>query len=116
MDQTFGVAVRQFTKRLQCMPENLRKKVNPSIGLGLGHLKLNGMEFLKGIGLQIYQYEKQFVLNQRQHTGLSVVRYTLTHFTFQGKMAVMFIQWYLKVISKASNSTGVNPVAASTWL
>lgn len=48
-------------------PENLRKKVNPSIGLGLGHLKLNSMEFLKGIDLQIYQYEEHFVLNQRQH-------------------------------------------------
>ena len=65
--QTFGVTVRQFTKRFQCTPENLRKKVNPSIGLGLGHLKLNSMEFLKGIGLQIYQYEEHFVLNQRQH-------------------------------------------------
>ena len=65
--QTFGVTVRQFTKRFQCTPENLRKKVNPSIGLGLGHLKLNSMEFLKGIDLQIYQYEEHFVLNQRQH-------------------------------------------------
>lgn len=33
--QTFGVTVRQFTKRFQCTPENLRKKVNPSIGLKL---------------------------------------------------------------------------------
>ena len=48
--------------------------MNPSIGLGLGHLKLNGMEFLKGIGLQIYQNEEHFVLNQRQYTGLPVVR------------------------------------------
>ena len=90
--------------------------MNPPVGLGLGHLKLNGMKFLKGIGLQIYQYEEHFVLNQRQHTGLPVIRYTLAHFAFQSKMAVIFIPMVLKVISKASNSTGVNPVAASTWL
>ena len=65
-------------------------------GLGLGHLKLNSMEFLKRISLQIYQYEEQFVLNQRQYTGLPVVRYTLTHFTFQGKMAVIFIPMVLE--------------------
>ena len=73
-----------------------RKKVNPPVGLGLGHLKLNGMEFLKGIGLQIYQYEEHFVLNQRQHTGLPVVRYMLAHFAFQGKLAVIFIPMVLE--------------------
>lgn len=94
--QTFGVTVGLFTKRFQCTTENLRKKVNPPVGLGLGHLKLNGMEFLKGIGLQIYQYEEHFVLNQRQHTGLPVVRYTLTHFAFQSEMAVIFIPMVLE--------------------
>ena len=31
------------------------------------------------------------VLNQRQYTVLSVVRYTLTHFPFHGKMSVIFL-------------------------
>ncbi len=39
------------------MPEYLRTKMNPSVGLELGHLKLDGMEFLKRIGSQVYQYE-----------------------------------------------------------
>ncbi|MFR6074476.1 hypothetical protein [Phocaeicola coprocola] len=50
----------------------------------------------EGIGLQIYQYEEHFVLNQRQHTGLPVVRYTLTHFAFQSEMAVIFIPMVLE--------------------
>ena len=70
--------------------------MNPPVGLGLGHLKLNAMELLKGIGLQIYQYEEHFVLNQRQHTGLPVVRYTLTHFAFQSEMAVIVIPMVLE--------------------
>ena len=49
-----------------------------------------------GGGLQIYQYEEHFVLNQRQHTSLPVVRYTLTHFAFQSEMAVIFIPMVLE--------------------
>ena len=52
--QSFGVTVGQFTKCLQCMAENFWKKVNPPIGLRPGHFKLEGMEFLKRIGLQVY--------------------------------------------------------------
>ena len=96
MYQSFGFTVGQFTKRLQRAPKNLGKKVNPSVGLRLGHFKLDGMEFLEGIDLQIYQYKEHLVLNQRQHIGLSVIGYTLMRFPFQGKMAVIFIPMVLE--------------------
>ena len=34
--QPFGVTVGQFAKCPQCAAENLRKKVNPPVGLGVG--------------------------------------------------------------------------------
>ena len=63
-------------------------------GAGSSQTERHGVP--EGGGLQIYQYEEHFVLNQRQHTGLPVVRYTLTHFAFQSEMAVIFIPMVLE--------------------
>ena len=96
MYQSFGITVGQFAKSLQCAPENFRQKVNPPVGLRLGHFKLDGMELLKWVGFQIYQYKEHLVLNQRQHAGLPVIGYTLAHFPLQGKMAVILIPMVLE--------------------
>lgn len=63
--------------------------MDPPVGLGLGHLKLDGMEFLKRVGFQVYQNKEQLILNKRDNTGLSVIRDTLADFTFQGKVAIV---------------------------
>lgn len=76
--QTFGVTVRAIHQAFSMYAGESLKADESIYWPGLGHLKLNGMKFLKGIGFQIYQYEEHFVLNQRQHTGLPVVRYTLS--------------------------------------
>ena len=70
--------------------------MNPFVCLGLCHFKLNGVEFLKRVCFQIYQYKEQFVLNQRKNAGLSIVRYTLTNFSFQSKMTIILIPMVLE--------------------
>ena len=53
--------------------------MNLHVDLKPGHSKLDDMVFLKGIGLQVYQYKEHLVLNQRLYTRLSTsIRKTMS--------------------------------------